>query len=231
MRSPLVLVPGLNCTAELFAPQLRHFSRRHPVMVGDHQKDDTIAAMAARILAAAPPRFALAGLSLGGYIAQEMVLQAPERIEKLALLDTRASPDTPEDAERRLMLIARAEAGELEQANEVLWVRLVHPARQEDAAMREIIFRMMRDTGAETFIRQQRAVIGRRDYRPFLSQMPAKTLVLVGEQDAITPLPMAEEMAASIPDAVKVVLPHCGHLSTLEAPRSVNAALDAWIAG
>ncbi len=230
MASPLVLVPGLNCTAELFAPQLAHFRRRLRVTVGDHRQDDTISAMAARILTEAPPRFSLVGLSLGGYIAQEMALQAPQRIDKLALLDTRASPDMPEEVERRLMLIARAEAGELEQANEVLWPRLVHPARHEDAPLREIIFRMMRETGPQTFIRQQRAIISRRDYRPFLSQMPRKTLVLVGEQDVITPLPMAEEMAAAIPDAVKVVLPHCGHLSTLEAPQSVNRALEAWLA-
>src|SRR5205809_3821515 len=117
---PILLVPGLNCSPRLYSPQIPALWRFGPVTVADHTRDDTMAAIAARILAAAPPRFALAGLSMGGYIALEMLRQAPDRVLRLALLDTGARADSPEQRERRLRLIAMAEGGRFAEVPDLL---------------------------------------------------------------------------------------------------------------
>lgn len=229
-RTPLVLVPGLNCTAELFAPQVEAFGDRFDISVADHASDSSIADVARRLLAAAPPRFALAGLSMGGYVALEVMRQAPQRVERLALLDTRASADAPEDTEIRLVAIKFAETGRFDDIHGILWPRLVHIRRLGDAALEAVVRRMADKTGPARFIRQQRAVMGRPDFQPGLAAIRCPTLVLVGEDDAITPRFMSEDMADAIAGAKLVVVPDCGHLSTLERPEAVNAALEAWLA-
>lgn len=227
---PLVLVPGLNCTAELFGPQMAALAERHPISIADHATDDSIAAIARRLLAAAPPRFALAGLSMGGYIALEVMRQAPQRVDRLALLDTRASADAPEDTEIRLAAIKFAETGRFDDIHGILWPRLVHIKRLGDTDLEAVVRRMADKTGPGRFIRQQRAVMGRPDFLPGLAAIRCPTLVLVGEDDAITPRFMSEDMADAIAGAELVVVPDCGHLSTLERPQAVNAALEAWLA-
>jgi pimeloyl-ACP methyl ester carboxylesterase len=227
---PLVLVPGLNCTAELFAPQVEVFGGRHPISIADHASDETIPAIARRLLAAAPPRFALAGLSMGGYIALEVMRQAPQRVERLALLDTRASADAPEDTEIRLAAIKFAETGRFDDIHGILWPRLVHIKRLGDTDLEAVVRRMADRTGPARFIRQEKAVIARSSYETTLSAIRCPTLVLVGEGDAITPRFMSEDMADAIAGAELVVVPDCGHLSTLERPEAVNAALEAWLA-
>lgn len=229
-RPALVLVPGLNCTADLFAPQIAALADRVQVTVADHASDETIAAIARRLLASAPPRFALAGLSMGGYVALEVMRQAPRRVERLALLDTRASADTPEDAEIRMAAIKLAETGRFDEIHPVLWPRLVHLKRLGDRELEAVVRRMAEMTGPARFIRQQRAVMGRPDYGPHLAAIGCPTLILVGDGDAITPPFMAEDMAEAIPGARLVVVPECGHLSTLERPEAVSAALGEWLA-
>jgi pimeloyl-ACP methyl ester carboxylesterase len=197
--------------------------------VANHRYDDDMAAIAARILADAPPRFALAGLSMGGYIAFAMLRQAPERIAKLALLDTSARPDVPEQTEGRKKFIAMAEAGKLSEVVDTLAPRFLHRDRRDDPALNRLIRDMAGETGADGFVRQMTAIMKRPDSRPLLAGIGCPTLVLVGDGDELTPPEFSKEIAAGIPGARLAVVPHCGHLSTVENPDAVSAALAEWL--
>jgi pimeloyl-ACP methyl ester carboxylesterase len=226
---PIVLVPGLNCSALLYAEQVPALWRFGPVTVADHRHDESMDAIAARILASAPPRFALAGLSMGGYIALAMLFKAPERVARLALLDTGARADAPERAEGRRALIALAESGRFSEVADRLFPVFVHRNRHGDAALRQTVRLMAEENGPEAFVRQQKAIMTRPDCRPRLGSIRCPTLVLVGDGDELTPPALSQELAAGIPGARLVVVPDCGHLSTLERPEAVNAALAAWL--
>jgi pimeloyl-ACP methyl ester carboxylesterase len=226
---PLVLVPGLLCSARVFGPQIEALWPLGPVTVADHRRDNEIGAIAAGILAATPPRFALAGLSLGGYIAFAMMRQAPERVEKLALLDTSARPDTPEQSAARHALIAMAEDGRLGEVVETLTLRYLHRDRHKDARLSGIVRAMAADTGPEAFVRQQQATISRPDSRPLLGNIRCPTLVLAGDGDELTPAELAREIAGGIAGSKLVIVPDCGHLCTVERPEPVNAALAQWL--
>jgi pimeloyl-ACP methyl ester carboxylesterase len=226
---PVVLVPGLLCSARLYAAQIPALWPCGPVMVADHTRDDTITAIARRILAAAPPRFALAGLSMGGYISFEILRQAPDRVLKLALLDTSARADTPEALAARSAQIAQAAAGRLAEVADAQFARLVHPMRLSDMNLTEVNRMMAREVGAAAFVRQQTAIIRRVDSRPMLRDIRCPTLVLVGDADTLTPPERAAEMADGIPGARLVTVPQCGHLSTLERPDAVTHALLEWL--
>ena len=225
----LVLVPGLNCTRELFEPQIAALSSLRRILVAEHRLDDTMDALARRLLASAPERFDLGGLSMGGYVALEVLRQAPERVARLALLDTTARPDSAEARENRLRLIEWAESGRFADVHAVLWPRLVHPEHRGDAALEARVRRMMDETGPEAFVHQQRAVMSRSDSRPLLPGIEIATLVLVGESDVITPPEAAREMAEMVEWASLVVVPRSGHLSTLEQPDEVTRALRTWL--
>jgi pimeloyl-ACP methyl ester carboxylesterase len=226
---PLVLVPGLLCSARLFAPQVAALWPFGQVAVADHRHDADMEAIAARILADAPPHFALAGLSMGGYVAFAMMRLAPERIAKLALLDTSARPDLPEQKAGREKFIALAQAGKLDDAVALLRKNWLHRDRQDDEALLRVVSSMAADVGAEAFVRQQKAIMGRQDSRPLLPKIGCPTLVLVGDGDTSTPPELAKEIAGGISGAKLVVVPDCGHLSTLEKPEAVNAALREWL--
>jgi pimeloyl-ACP methyl ester carboxylesterase len=226
---PIVLIPGLSCSARLYAAQIPALWRFGPVAVAAHTRDDTVAAIARRILDDAPPRFALAALSMGGYMALEIMRQAPNRVDRLALLDTNARDDSPEAQEKRRANIALAESGRFDETIELVWPLLVYPDRRKDAVLKQIHVAMCHDVGAEAYVRQQRAILARPDSRPLLPTIKCPTLVLVGEQDELTPPVLSEEIAAGIPGAKLVKVPHCGHLSTLEQPEAVNAALVEWM--
>ena len=229
MAETLVLIPGLACTSRLYEPQIAALSPEHTIIVADHAQDDSLQGIAARLLRDAPERFSLAGLSMGGYVALEIMRQAPGRVERLALLDTSARPDSPEASQDRERLIALAEAGRFRDIHSKLWPRLVHLDHQADPTLQDVVFGMMQETGAEAYIRQQRAIMSRADSRPFLPGIEIPTLVLVGEGDAITPPEVAREMAEMIEWASLVVIPESGHLSTLEQPERVNHALRLWL--
>jgi pimeloyl-ACP methyl ester carboxylesterase len=229
MALPLVLVPGLTCSARLWGPQIEALWRFGSVTVADHRRDDSMDAIARRILQDAPPRFALAGLSMGAYIAFAMLRQAPERIVKLALLDTSARPDLPEQTAGREIQIAMAQSGRFAELPAQSIERYLHPDHQSDPVLAGLVRRMAEDTGPEAFVRQMRAIIGRPDSRPLLAAIRCPTLVLVGDGDAATPPELAREIASGITGAKLVVVPHCGHLSTLEQPEAVNAALSDWL--
>jgi pimeloyl-ACP methyl ester carboxylesterase len=227
---PTLLLPGLAATARLYAAQIPLLWQFGPVMLADHRRDDSIGAIARRILDQAPPRFALLGLSMGGYIGFELLRQAPGRVLRLALLDTTARPDTPEQTARRRVLIEQARTGRFGEVADLLYPGLVHPDRLGDDSLREQVRCMAEETGAEAFIRQQTAIMNRLDSRPQLAAIGCPTLVLVGDADQLTPPERAQEIAAAIPGARLVVVPASGHLSTLEQPERVNAALLEWLA-
>ena len=228
---PIVLIPGLLCSARMYQAQIPALWRHGPVTVADHTRDDSMAGIASRILAQAPPRFALAGLSMGGYIAFELLRQAPGRVARLALLDTQARADTPEQSERRRSQITLAQAGRLLEVADQQFPLMISAAGHDDPELRALNQEMAADVGAEAFARQQTAIIGRIDSRPGVAAIACPTLVLVGQNDVLTPPDRAQEMAEAIGGARLVVIPDSGHLSAAEQPEAVTAALEAWLEG
>jgi pimeloyl-ACP methyl ester carboxylesterase len=229
----LVLLPGLLCDAALWGPQAQALDASAELFIPDLTRDASMEALARRVLEEAPfPRFSLAGLSMGGYVALEIMRQAPQRVARLALLDTRARPDSPDERERRRTLMRIAEGAKgFAPVHKRMLPLLVHGSRLADAALVAIIEGMAERTGIAGYLRQQDAIMSRADFRPTLATIACPTLVLCGRQDAITPLGAHEEIAAGVTGAQLVVIEECGHLSTLERPAEVNAALHAWLQG
>tara|TARA_R110000868_G_scaffold10313_16_gene50690 strand:- start:10750 stop:11451 length:702 start_codon:yes stop_codon:yes gene_type:complete len=230
-RPHLLLLPGLLCDDRLWKPQVEALSGLADITIADMTLDDTMAGMARRALDTVPQRFALAGLSMGGYVALEMMRQAPERVTKLALLDTGARADTPEQTTRRRDLIALADRGEFKAVSPRLLPLFVHEARLTDSALIADITAMAESVGKDAFLRQQTAIMNRPDSRPGLAGIACPTLVLCGRDDILTPPDLSEEMADLVPGADFVLIEDCGHLSTMEQPAAVNAALSSWLAG
>jgi pimeloyl-ACP methyl ester carboxylesterase len=226
---PILLVPGLASSPRVYAPVVPALWRFGPVTVANHIRDDNMGAIARKILAEAPPRFALAGHSMGGYIAFEIMRQAPERVAKLALMNTQARPDTPEASERRRGLIARAQAGEFRAVRDEMFPGLVHPSRRDDADLRQLVHDMGDDVGPDAFVRQQTAIISRPDSRPALAWIRCPTLVLSGDEDNTIPNALSTEMANGIPGAKLVIVPNCGHMSPTEQPSATTGALVDWL--
>jgi pimeloyl-ACP methyl ester carboxylesterase len=226
---PTLLIPGLNCSARLYDEQIPALWRFGPVIVADHRRGDTIRGIAQSILADAPPRFALVGLSMGGYISFEIMRQAPERVLKLALLDTSSRPDRREQSERRDQQIAAVEAGRFSEISETLFPLFVRPDRLMEEQIRWTLRLMADETGPEAFVRQLKAIKSRPDSRPGLQHIACPTLVLVGDADQLTPPELSQEIAAGIPSSRLVVVPECGHLTTIERPEAVNRALGEWM--
>lgn len=229
--TPILLVPGLASSARIYQPVLPSLWRFGPLMVAQHTHDDTIAAMARRILADAPPRFALAGHSMGGYIALEIMRQAAARVSRLALINTQARPDSPEATARRRELMERARRGELRAVRDENFPDLVHPSRRDDAGLLALVHAQGDDVGVEAYLRHQAAIIARADSRPTLAQITCPTLVLTGDADATISNALSREMADGIAGARLVVLDRCGHLPQAEQPEATAAALGAWLAG
>ncbi len=224
-----VLIPGLLTSPRLYAAQLPQLWKFGPVMIADNTRDDTMFAIAQRVLAAAPSRFALVGLSMGGHIAFEIMRQAPERVAKLALLDTTARADIPEQSELRRSQSALAQSGRFEELHALLLPSLVHRDRQNDTELSDVVRLMMQEVGPEGFLRQQNAIINRADSRPTLARIHCPTMVLVGDADMMTPPDRSVEIVNGIDTAHLVVVPDCGHLSTLEQPEQVTQALAEWM--
>jgi pimeloyl-ACP methyl ester carboxylesterase len=228
---PILLVPGLVSSPRIYAPVIPALWRFGPVTIANHIRDDNMGAIARRILAEAPPRFALAGHSMGGYIAFEIMRQAPDRVAKLALINTQARPDTPEATARRRALMARAQNGEYHAVLDELFAGFVHPSRQGDAALRQLVHDMGDDVGPQAFIRQQTAVMSRPDSRPALAWIRCPTLVLTGDEDNTIPNALSVEMANGIHGARLVILQDCGHLPQPEQPQATCDALAEWMRG
>jgi pimeloyl-ACP methyl ester carboxylesterase len=227
---PLLLLPGLLCDARLWRDQIAGLADRADCQVADTTQDASLGEMALRALAAAPPRFALAGLSMGGYLALEIMRRAPERVTHLALLDTGARPDTEAQSRRRRGLMALTRSGQFKGVTPRLLPSLLHPAHLEGPLGFEVRA-MAERVGREAFLRQQQAILYRPDSRPGLPAIAVPTLVAVGAEDQLTPPKLAEEMAAAIPGARLAHVPQAGHLPPMEQPEAVTALLRDWLAG
>lgn len=228
-RLPLLLLPGLLCDAALYAPQIVALGDIAAPIVGDLTRHDSIADMAAAMLAEMPEYFSLVGLSMGGYVAQEIMRRAPHRVSRLALLDTSSRADTEEQHARRRGLIELVGKGHFKGVTPQLLPSLISRERLADQALVGTVMGMAERVGRDAFLRQQTAIMGRPDSRPDLARIACPTLILCGRDDAVTPLALHEEMAAAISGAELVVVEDCGHLSSIERPDSVNAALRHWL--
>jgi pimeloyl-ACP methyl ester carboxylesterase len=227
-KIPLILLPGLLCDAALWQYQITSLGDFADASVADLTGSSSIREMAAAVLAGAPARFAVAGLSMGGYVALELLRQAPDRIDRLALLDTGGRADTPETKERRHGLIELAQIGKFKGVTPRLLPSLLHPQHLVEPFI-GIVTGMAERVGQAAFIRQQLAILDRIDSRPSLGAIRVPTLVLCGDADVLTPPALSEELAAGIPDARLVMIEGSGHLSTLERPEAVNRAMIEWL--
>ena len=229
MTPNLLFLPGLLEDAEVFRPLIDGLAPQVSSSVADLTRSNTIAAMARDALAQAPAgKFSLAGHSMGGYVALEVMRQAPDRVERLALVCTHARPDSPESTENRRRLIALAER-DFPAVIATLMQKLVTPDHLKDAELTGTISEMALGVGKEGFRRQQEAIIGRRDSRPHLKGIACPTLVLAGRDDQLMPVELLQELADGIKGARLTIVEDCGHVATLEQPARVQDAFLEWL--
>lgn len=230
-KPALVLIPGVICDERLWQPVLPGLEAVADVQVTRaHFMYDSVGAIAEAILAEAPQRFSVAGLSFGGYLAQEIVRCAPERVERLALLNTAARADDESRRKQRQGLIRQVQSGRrFIGMSAALAAEFVAPDRRGDEGLIETIRMMAQTVGPEGYIRQQTAILNRADGRPALAKVACPTLIVAGRSDRQTPVAVHEEMHALIPGSRLVVLEKCGHLSPLEQPEAVLEAMRSWM--
>lgn len=228
-RPALILLPGMPLDAALWDHQLRHLADVADPLVVELAECESIAAMADKVLATAPDRFAVAGLSMGGYVALEILRRSPERVDRLALLDTNARPDTAEATATRREAVALARQGRYGQVIRAALPRLIHPDRMAGEAFVRSVLDQMERVGVDGYAREQEAIINRPDSRPGLAAIRCPTLVVCGRQDMLTPPALHEEMADAIPGARLVLVEDCGHLSAMEQPQAVTALMRDWL--
>ena len=230
MTLPIVLITGQLLTDAVWQSLLDAWSDRE-VIVADNRSDDTIEGFAQRLLDDAPPKFALVAHAMGGFVAFEVMRRAPDRVARLALISTLASADGPAQTARRQGYIDLVESGKFEQVVEERIPILFPEEKRDDAQLLGLARRMAADTGAETFLAQQRAIMARIDSRPRLGEIAVPTLLIWGEKDGITSRAHHDEIAAAIPGARLEVVPGAGHLPTVEAPDVVGPLLGKFIDG
>jgi pimeloyl-ACP methyl ester carboxylesterase len=230
-RIPLLLLPGLLCDAALWQNQINGLKDIADCIVADTTWHDNVKDLATDVLAKAPDTFALAGLSMGGYVALEIMRQAPGRVSTLGIFDSSARADTPEQQDRRRLLLAMSGAGQFKGVTPRLLPLLIHPDRIGDKALTGLIMDMAERVGREAFANQQTAIMNRPDSRGFLPEITCPTLVIGGRQDAITPPDIVHELALGIPHSHIEIIEHCGHLSVLEQPETVNTLMRRWLRG
>jgi pimeloyl-ACP methyl ester carboxylesterase len=226
----VLFIPGLGNDARLYEHQLAHLGEVAEPQVAGVPDAPRVGAMAEAVLAAAPPRFALVGLSMGGYVAFEIMRRAGERVTKLALLDTKAELDPPAAVEGRRAALAEIEAGRFEEHVESRLPVLLGPTAFADPTLRAVTRAMALTVGPERYAAQQRAIMDRPDSTGDLAGIGCPTLVLCGRDDALTPPDKHAAMADAIPRARLAVIEDCGHLSALEQPQAVTALLRDWLA-
>jgi pimeloyl-ACP methyl ester carboxylesterase len=227
-KIPVVFLPGLICDERLWRDQTRAISDIAASVIMDLTLDTSVEEMAQRVLTVAPPQFALAGLSMGGYVALEILRQAPERVTRVALLDTSAAPDTPARVQHRLASIEAVKYGRFAGVTPRLLSQLIHSSKINTAVGDDVRAMAVR-VGREAFLRQQTAILNRPDSRGDLPQLRLPTLVGVGDSDVLTPPHDAEEIHAGIRDSILHVFPRCGHLPALEVPEETSRVLCEWL--
>lgn len=226
--TPLVLLPGMMCDGRLFGPQIAAFGARAlhlaPLVAGD-----TVQALAARVLADAPPRFALAGLSMGGIVAMEVMAQAPDRVDRLALLDTNPRAELPEVQARRAPQMAAVAAGRLAEVMRDEMKPNYLTDGPNRAEILDLCMQMALSLGPEVFLRQSRALRDRPDQQDRLRHVTVPTLILCGRDDALCPVERHALMHSLIPHSTLHIVESAGHLPTLEQPLETTAALARWL--
>lgn len=231
MRQPTVIfLPGLLCDAGLWRHQVEALADVAVCRVADVAEDTTVEAMARRALDGTEGMLSVCGLSMGGYVAMAIMRIAPERVERLCLMDTGARADTPERARARRGLMALARSGRFKGVTPRLLPQLLHQDRLGDEVLAGEVLAMAERVGREAFLRQQEAILARPDSRPALGAITVPTVVAVGAGDQLTPPDLAEEMATLIPGSRLTVLDGAGHLPPLETPEAVNELLRGWLA-
>jgi pimeloyl-ACP methyl ester carboxylesterase len=229
MTPNLLFLPGLLEDVDVFRPVIEGLGARVSASAADLTRSNTIAGMARDVLAQAPAgKFCLAGHSMGGYVALEVMRQAPDRVERLALVCTNARPDSAEATANRRRLLALAER-DFPAVISTLLPKLVTPAHLQEVGISGTITEMALGVGKEAFARQQEAIIGRIDSRPGLGAIRCPTLVIAGREDQLMPLEVVQELADGIPGARLTAIEDCGHVATLEQPAKVLAALVDWL--
>ncbi|MDB6002563.1 MAG: putative hydrolase or acyltransferase of alpha/beta superfamily [Rhizobacter sp.] len=230
---PLLLLPGLMNDERVWDPIRQALPAGRTVVVAETHTADSISALAASALSLMPAGpFAVAGFSLGGYVALEVCRQAFERVAGVALLDTGARADSEEAKDNRRRMVAALGAGtaSLAQVASGFAARIIHPSHAQDAQMLELLADMARAVGSEGFVRQQTAAMNRQDSRQLLAELRCPALVLCGREDQVTPPALSEELSSLLAGDVElVVIPECGHMSTLERPTTVTEAFNRWI--
>ncbi|MEQ8902362.1 MAG: alpha/beta fold hydrolase [Roseovarius sp.] len=226
---PVVFLPGMMCDARLFAPQLADLSRDMAVTVAPVTGGDRIEEIASGLLDVLPQRFALAGLSMGGIVAMDILRRAPDRVTRIALMDTNSLAETPQSAAGYEPFIIKLRAGRIAEAVEMMLGRDVLAPGPARAGVMSALVEMAEGLGVAAIIRQTRALQRRRDYQSVLRRCKVPALVLCGAHDTLTPLKRHEFMAEMIPNATLTVIPDAGHLPVLEQPEVTTAALRGWL--
>ncbi|MGE7545984.1 alpha/beta fold hydrolase [Sporosarcina newyorkensis] len=229
-KIPLLLLPGTLCDSRLWSHQVSHLSNVSDIQVCDITEADTIEEMAASVLEKAPPRFALAGLSLGGIVAIEITRQAPERVIKLALLNTTANPPYLPQQKNWEKLIDAVQKGKfIEVVQQNFIPNLLYQQHPLKESLNERIFSMATSVGETAYLNQLKAVSSKPDGFKVLPNIECDTLLIVGKEDALCTVKMHEEMQVNIPHSHLVVIEECGHLSTMEQPLLVTSAMKEWL--
>ncbi|HET9715674.1 MAG TPA: alpha/beta hydrolase [Pseudolabrys sp.] len=227
-KQQLLLVPGLICDAAVWEFQIAHLSEVAEISVPPVTRGDTMAEMARIVLDRAPASFALAGFSMGGYVALEMLRQAPQRITKLALLDTSARDDSPKKAEWRRSVIAACKRGEFTDVIEGMMPILLH-ANQRSGPLPEFVRTMANRVGSEVYLRRQYAIDSRQDSRDLLRAYPGPVRAICGRQDGMSTIEEHEEIAALAKYGRCSIIEDCGHMTILERPHAATALLRDWL--
>ncbi|SLN52773.1 Lipase 1 precursor [Roseovarius litorisediminis] len=229
MRDPLVFLPGMMCDLRLFSQQLIDLGREVPVTIAPITQGVRIEEIASNLLDGLPRRFALAGLSLGGIVAMEILRRAPDRVTRIALMDTNPLAETPQSATEYEPFIIKLRSGCVADAvQSFLRPEYLAPGPGRAEVMGQLI-QMAENIGADAIIRQTRAMQRRRDYQSTLRRCKVPALVLCGQHDGLTPVKRHSFMAELIPVAELAVIEDAGHLPTLEAPEATTEALRAWL--
>jgi pimeloyl-ACP methyl ester carboxylesterase len=228
-RSALAFACAHLSDERLYAHQLAELRATHDCSVFVFRDHDSMAGMAEQVLEAMPERFTLIGLSLGGYVAFEVIRRALPRLERLVLIDTTAVADHPARREARRQDIATVQQGGIEALVPGLPARWLLPAHAANPALASLVGDMARSVGARAQFNQQCAMLGRPDSHVDLARVRVPTLVMCGRQDLVTPLADHEEMAACVPGAQLTVIEACGHLSAIEQPEAVTHELARWL--
>lgn len=229
-KTPLILLPGTLCDEKLWSHQIMNLSDIADVTVGNLSLDDSISGMATRILEEAPRHFALAGLSMGGTVALEIIRQAPERVKKLALLDTNPYPSRTEQINNWSKFIQMANSGSFMEVTEnYLLPLLTSPDNRDNPELINTIYQMAESVGKDAMIRQMTALKGKPDYPHDLHNIHCHSLIVYGKEDAMVSYDAQKELQKQIPDSHLVVVEAAGHLSSLEQPQAVTALMRYWL--